>query len=151
MAAVTNTAILVCITEFSLHNGHWNADKLTRWRVRAPEGRATYRPSPIKMKPAQYTGWLYLVCSSFSAASLRASALVRAEWVASLLWNSIIRSAVLAESTLHWLTTVAGTPAMKKAQLIPMIPSPALTAPLAVSQPDRMTSSAFRFSLIISH
>src|SRR5215467_11892552 len=55
MAAVTNTAILVCITEFSLHDGHWNADKLTRWRVLAPEGLNTYRPSPIRMKPAQYT------------------------------------------------------------------------------------------------
>src|SRR5215467_14569390 len=55
MVAVTNTAIFLCITEFSLHNGRWNADKLTRWCVRAPEGRNTYRPSPIRMKPAQYT------------------------------------------------------------------------------------------------
>ena len=33
-------------------------------------------------------------------------------------WNWTISSLVLGESTAHWLTTVVGDPAMKKAKLL---------------------------------
>ncbi len=57
-------------------------------------------------------------------------------------WNATINAVELAESTRHWLTSVAGDPATNTAHIRPSIPSPAATRPRAVSHADRITSSA---------
>ena len=64
--------------------------------------------------------------------------------------SSTIKSVVLRPSTAHWLTTVVGQPAIKKAQASPIMPSPAPTLPRAVSQAESTASSAFSFRFIIS-
>ena len=58
------------------------------------------------------------------------------------LWKATISWLVLAESTFHWLTTVVGVPAIRKAQLIPIMPSPNRYLPRAVSQADSTATSA---------